>query len=80
MAQKKLKVITECGSSFVFEKKKNGVIKVIVSTPNAFFENEVLNGSMEDVKEGELLKFDYYAGLGREKFTSSSPIITIEKL
>lgn len=77
---KNVKVTTESGFVCLFYEEDDGTPMVACFNKGAFFNNEVVAGSIGELKEGKLLKFCYYAGLSSEKFVSSSPITSIDKI
>ena len=77
---KNVKVTTESGFVCSFYEEDDGTPKVICFNRGGFFKNELVAGSVIELKKGELLKFRYYAGYGSEEFVSATPIASIEKI
>lgn len=77
---KNLRVTTEDGFVCGFFENDDGTQTVVCFNGSGLFENELVKGSVGELKEGELLKFRYYAGYGSETFESASPIVSIENI
>jgi len=77
---KNLKVTLEDGSTCTFYEEEDGTQKALFFNGGGFFCNEIVEGSVGELKEGELLKFLYYAGMSSETFESATPIVSIENI
>ncbi len=74
-----VKVTTEDGCECTFSyNEEERTISVLFFNGTAYFRNEVVDGSINELTKGAPLVLRYYAGMGTELYMSKTPIASIE--
>jgi len=78
MKYKNFKVITEDGTTYLFS--KNETLKLITFNGTDFYERNIVENSISEIKEGNQLKLQYYVGKFIQTLESATAIAAIESL
>ncbi len=80
MDYKRIKVTTYNGASFEFYRDNSGILRVICNMNGCYYNNRVVENSINNFEKGQKLVFKYYVGENIKTFESVSVISILKKI